>query len=47
VGKVTLTIPDDLEERLRRKAAEKYGLKRGFLRKAVIEAIRQWLENNP
>jgi len=44
LGKITTVIPDDLEERLRKLAIRKFGMKRGYLQKALIEAIKLWIQ---
>jgi len=44
MGKMVITIPDELERRFRQRAAQKFGAKRGFLMKAATEAIEYWLE---
>jgi len=44
MGKITVIIPDELEEKLRQGAVRRHGLRRGYLTKAVIEAIRKYLE---
>jgi hypothetical protein len=41
-----VNIPDELEERFRRKVAEVYGLRWGSITKAVVEAIELWLEKH-
>ena len=46
MGKITLSIPDDLENELRKLAIKRFGLKEGYLREALIEAIRLWIEKN-
>jgi post-segregation antitoxin (ccd killing protein) len=46
VGSVSVSIPDELEQQLREKGVERFGLKRGYLSKAVEEAIRLWLKEN-
>jgi hypothetical protein len=46
MGKISLILDDEEEERLRRMAAAKFGLKRGYLTKALEEAIRLWMEEN-
>jgi len=40
---VSIVLPDELEKELRRRAAELYGYKRGFITRAVIDAINDWL----
>jgi len=37
-------IPVDLDKRFRLKIAEKYGVRRGALEKALTEAIMLWLK---
>lgn len=44
MGKISISIPDDLEEELRKKAMEKFGMKKGHLSKAAEEAISEWLK---
>jgi len=46
MGKITVAIPDDLERKLRHKMIDKFGGKRGALQKAIIEAIKNWVEAN-
>jgi len=45
INKVTLQIriPFELDQKFRAKAAEKYGLRKGALEKALTEAISLWL----
>jgi len=44
MGKITVEIPDDLERRFRVKVAERLGGRRGDLKKAIKEAIENWIE---
>jgi len=46
MGQVNLKIDDELERKFRRAAVEKFEAKRGFLKKAVEEAIRDWIRKN-
>ncbi len=46
MGKINLEIDDNLERELRRVAVEKFEAKKGFLKKAVEEAIRDWIWKN-
>ena len=39
-----MTIPDDLDKKLRAGAGEKYGAYKGSLQKAIIEALEDWLK---
>lgn len=45
MGRMQIVIPDDLEEKLRQKAAKKFGFKKGSISEAVVEAIKDWLES--
>ncbi|MFY9966442.1 MAG: hypothetical protein WAU25_08255 [Nitrososphaeraceae archaeon] len=44
MGKVNLTINDDLEEAFREAAYKVKGMKKGFLTEATEEAISVWLK---
>jgi hypothetical protein len=46
MGSISASITDDLEQQLREAGVKKFGLKRGYLSKAVEEAIRLWLKEN-
>lgn len=46
MGQLNLRISDELEEKLRNLAVRKFGARKGFLRKAVEEALREWVERN-
>lgn len=43
MGRISAVISDELEKKLRLKALEKYGGKKGDLSKAVEEAIKTWV----
>ena len=43
MGRLQVVLSDDTEERLRKRAAEKFGLKKGSISRAVEEAIVAWL----
>jgi len=40
---INTNIPDELDKKLRIKAAERFGGKKGSLTKAIVEAIEDWL----
>jgi len=44
MGKLSVSIPDELEEKVRRKAMEEFGMKKGHLSLAVIKALESWLK---
>ncbi len=46
MGQVNLQIGDELEKEFRRVAAERFEAKKGFLKKAIEEAIRDWVNKN-
>jgi len=46
MGKTTVTLPDELEERFRKTVAEILGFKKGNLQQALIEAIEDWIKKN-
>ena len=46
MGQINVNLPEELERKLREIAAKKFGLKKGFLSKAVVEAIREWVKRN-
>jgi hypothetical protein len=46
MGQVNLKIDDDLEREFRQAAAEKFGARKGFLQKAIEEAMRDWINKN-
>jgi len=46
MGRIDVILPDDLEEKFRKKVFEKYGMKRGNITAAIKEAIEGWIINN-
>jgi len=46
MGKINLAIDDNLEKEFRRAAVEKFEARKGFLKKAIEEAIRDWIRKN-
>lgn len=46
MGQINLKIDDNLEKEFRKIAAEKFEAKKGFLKKAIEEAIRDWICKN-
>ena len=44
MGKISVSVPDDLEEAVRIRAMKKFGMKKGYLSAAVTEALRKWLK---
>jgi hypothetical protein len=40
--KISVSLPEELEEKMRQKAIKKFGLKKGYLSKATIEALEMW-----
>lgn len=46
MGQVNLQIDDQLEKEFRKVAAERFEAKKGFLKKAIEEAVRDWIDKN-
>ena len=46
MGKINLEIDDSLEREFRIAAVDKFEARKGFLKKAIEEAIRDWLSTN-
>jgi hypothetical protein len=44
MGKISVSISDELEEKLRQKAIKEFGIKKGYLSQAVIKALELWLK---
>lgn len=42
MGRIDAVIPDDLEKKVRMKAIEKFGGKKGSLTDAIIDALELW-----
>jgi len=47
MGKLNVDLPDDLDEAFRQEIMKRFGYRKGALRKAVIEAIKLWIEKKP
>lgn len=45
MGKISASIPDDLEEQVRQKAIKEFGIKKGYLSMAVIKALETWVKD--
>lgn len=45
MGKILVTVDDDLERQFRVEIARRLGGRRGDIKKAIEEAIRLWLTN--
>lgn len=43
MGRMQIVLPDNLEEQLRKKAAEKFGMRKGSISEAVEEALKDWI----
>lgn len=44
MGRISVTLSDELEKKLRFKTIERFGGKKGDLTKAVAEAIATWID---
>jgi len=43
MGKITVTVEDNVEEEFRRLVAAKFGARKGALGAALSEAMRMWI----
>ena len=43
MGRISVTLKDDLEKALRLETVERFGGKKGDLTKAVEEAVKMWV----
>lgn len=46
MGQVNLKIDDKLEKEFRKIAVDRFEARKGFLKKAIEEAIRDWIKKN-
>jgi len=46
MGHINVRIPDELEEKVRSIAVKKFGLRKGYLTKAIIDALEEWVKRN-
>lgn len=46
MGQLNVEIPDELDEKFKRVVAKKFGLRKGSLKKAIEEAIMEWIKRN-
>lgn len=46
MGRINIIIPDDLENKLRREIAKRFGLRKGNIQRAMEEAIKMWIKKD-
>jgi len=46
MGQLNLKVDDELEREFRKVAAERFEARKGFLKKAVEEALSEWIRKN-
>lgn len=46
MGQVNLKIDDELEREFRKVAVQRFEARKGFLKKAIEEAIGDWIKKN-
>ena len=46
MGRITLTLDDELDKRLRQTVSETLGFKKGNLQVAIEEAIEAWIKEH-
>jgi hypothetical protein len=45
MGKITLTLDDDIERRFREEIFKRMGMKKGNMQQAIEEAIERWIRS--
>jgi hypothetical protein len=45
MGRISATLPDEMEKALRIKTIERFGGRKGDLTRAVEDAVRTWVDN--
>jgi len=43
MGRLVITIPDELEREFREAVYKRYGMRKGNITKAVIDALKMWV----
>jgi len=46
LGKITLTLDDDVEKRFREEVFRRFGMKKGNIQQAIEDAIHVWIKTN-
>jgi phosphoribosylanthranilate isomerase len=46
MGKLVLTVPEELENKFREVVYKRYGMKKGNISKAIREALELWISVN-
>lgn len=46
MGQLNLKVDDELEKEFRKVAAERFEARKGFLKKAIEEALWEWVKKN-
>jgi predicted transcriptional regulator len=46
MGQLNLKVDDELEREFRKVAAERFEARKGFIKKAVEEALSEWVRRN-
>lgn len=44
MGNIKVILPDDLEKKFRAKVYERYGMKKGNITIAILDAVKTWTE---
>jgi hypothetical protein len=43
MGRLVLNIPDELEKKFREAVYKRYGMKKGNITRAIVEALEMWV----
>ena len=46
MGRLDVIVPDELEKEFKKEIIDRVGCKKGSMKKALIEAIRLWIDKN-
>jgi len=46
MGNIFAKIPDDVDEEFRKVISKKFSVKKGNMEKAILEAIKDWIDKN-
>jgi len=46
MGKITLTLNDEIEKRFREEVFKRLGMKKGNIQQAIEDAIEVWIKTN-
>ena len=45
MARINVVLPDDVDNKFRKEIAKRFGVRKGNIEKAMIEAIEIWIKN--